>query len=135
MKIIVAPNALKGSLIADQAADAIISGIKRIPRSPEIIKMPVAQDADLVLTAEGQIDNQTVCGKAPAGVARLAKKHKVPCIALAGSIGPVTNCVYDSGITAIFSLCPGPITLKGAMDDGAWHLSNLAEQILRVYLR
>lgn len=90
------------------------------------------QQADLVLTAEGQIDNQTVHGKAPAGVARMAKKHKVPCIALAGSIGSVDSSIYDAGITAIFSLCPGPITLKEAMRDGAVHLANLAEQIMRV---
>jgi glycerate 2-kinase len=93
------------------------------------------QDADLVLTAEGQIDTQTVRGKAPAGVARLAKKHNVPCIALAGSIGPVNQSVYDSGITAVFSLCPGPLTLSQAMEDGACHLSNLAEQIMRIFSR
>lgn len=91
------------------------------------------KDADLVLTAEGRVDDQTVRGKAPAGVARLAKKYGVPCIALAGGVGAVGTELYNAGMTAVFSLCPGPVTLQEAMDRGREYLSDLAEQIARIY--
>ncbi len=54
-------------------------------------------DASLVLTAEGKIDSQTLSGKAPAVVAKLAREHDAPCIAIAGSIGK------DWGDKALFA--------------------------------
>ena len=91
------------------------------------------QGARLVITGEGQIDHQTASGKAPAGIARLAKKHGVPCVALAGSIGTVTNELYDAGITAVISICCGPVSLQDAMCNGKTLLADSAEQVMRIY--
>lgn len=92
------------------------------------------KNSDLVITGEGQIDYQTKFNKAPAGVARLAQKHNVPCIALCGSIGERVEELYDAGFTAIFSLCSGPINLQQAM-AGAHHLlSAKSEQLLRLFM-
>jgi glycerate kinase len=90
--------------------------------------------AELVLTGEGQIDFQTVFGKAPAGVAALAKEQGIPCIAIAGSIGDDLGGLHHTGLTAVFSLCPGPVTLQEAMTKGADLLSRATEQVLRAYL-
>ena len=92
------------------------------------------RDADLVLTAEGQIDVQTGFGKAPAGVAKRARAHGVPCIAIAGSVSADRDALHALGISAVFSLCPGPISLAQAMAFGADYLAAAAEQAVRAFL-
>ena len=91
--------------------------------------------ADLVLTGEGQIDEQTAFGKAPAGVAERAKARGIPCIAIAGSMGQRTECLHAIGIDALFSLCAGPMSLEQAIAQGPSLLAATAEQVLRCYLR
>jgi glycerate 2-kinase len=91
------------------------------------------KNADLVLTAEGQMDNQTAFGKAPAGVAKCAKEKNIPCIAIAGGVKEDIDELYKIGINAVFSLCPAPITLEDAIQNGASYLSRISEQIIRAY--
>jgi glycerate kinase len=90
--------------------------------------------ADLVLTAEGQIDFQTRYDKAPAGVARAAREQGVPCIAVCGGVGERIDELYDIGMTAIFSLCRGPQSLESAMCDGFSLLAHQVEQVVRVFM-
>ena len=90
--------------------------------------------ADLVLTAEGQIDFQTKYDKGPAGVARAAKEQGVPCIALCGGVGRKIDELYDIGMTAVFSLCKGPQSLESAMEDGFALLTHQAEQVVRAFM-
>lgn len=92
------------------------------------------EGADLVLTGEGQIDSQTVFGKAPAGVAAAAKTAGAPCVAIAGSMGDDLSDLHDIGMGAVFSLCPGPISLDRAMADAAPLLTAAAEQVLRCFV-
>lgn len=89
--------------------------------------------ADLVITAEGQIDFQTAFGKAPAGVAERAKAQGIPCIAIAGGIGTGIAELHPIGIDAVFSLCPGPVTLEQAMTSGPALLSATTEQVMRCF--
>ena len=72
--------------------------------------------ADLIITGEGKLDFQTVMGKAPIGIAKLAKKQNKPVIALAGSITKDAYKVHDHGITSMFSIINRPMTLETAMD-------------------
>lgn len=92
------------------------------------------EGADLVLTGEGRIDFQTVFGKAPVGVARLAKKKNIPCLALAGSVGENLGDIHASGIDALFSLCTGPVTLETAMEQASLFIIRSTEQVLRCFL-
>ncbi len=92
------------------------------------------EGADLVLTGEGQIDFQTVFGKAPTGVALLAKKHKIPCIVIAGSVGEDLGELHQQGVDAVFSLCSGPISLQEAMEQAEHSLSRATEQVFRCFL-
>ena len=62
------------------------------------------RDADLVITGEGRIDFQTVHGKTPIGVARVAKRHGKPVIGIAGSLGAEVGVVHAHGIDAVFSV-------------------------------
>jgi glycerate kinase len=90
--------------------------------------------ASLVLTAEGRLDGQTAHGKAPAAVAGLANRHGIPCIALAGSLGPDLQALQAAGMTACFSLCPGPLDLDTAMQQAAPLLTRTCEQAVRCFL-
>ncbi|MBQ3094531.1 MAG: glycerate kinase, partial [Clostridia bacterium] len=68
--------------------------------------------ADLVITGEGRLDGQTVMGKAPIGVAAIAKAYHKPVIALAGSLGDGGGACNPSGIDALFSIVPSPCWLE-----------------------
>ncbi len=87
--------------------------------------------ADLVVTAEGRLDQQTPRGKAPAEVARRAARRGVPCICLAGSVDPLADTVLDHGMTAFFSITEGPATLSACLDDATRLVERAAEHALR----
>ena len=91
------------------------------------------KDTDLVFTAEGQIDFQTKFGKAPAGVAKIAQKHHIPCIALAGSVGEKIEELRDCGITAIYSLCQRPTTLEQAIAESAENMKITAKEVMYTF--
>ena len=90
--------------------------------------------ADLVITGEGRLDAQTSMGKAPAGVAALAKKHGKRTIALSGCLGEGASACNACGIDAFFPILPACMTIEEAMEhDRAYsHLANTAEQIFRL---
>ena len=90
--------------------------------------------ADLALTGEGQIDFQTVFGKAPGGVGAAAKAQGVPCFAIAGSIGNNLGTLHETGINSVFSLCPGPMSLAEAMKLSKENISRVTEQAVRAFL-
>ncbi|MBV6715171.1 glycerate kinase [Paenibacillus chitinolyticus] len=89
--------------------------------------------ADLVLTGEGRTDAQTARGKTPAGVAGLAAKHGVPAVVLAGSVGEGIEELYGQGVTAVFSLVNGPMSLEEAMRRTPELLEQTAAQVMRVF--
>lgn len=105
------------------------------PGSQLVLELLQVEDAiaaaDLVLTGEGRLDAQTGYGKAPAAVAALAARHGVPCIAFAGMLDDSAGELHDAGFSAMFSLCPGPLTLQQAMAHGAEYLSRSTEQAMR----
>jgi glycerate kinase len=68
--------------------------------------------ADLVLTGEGRTDFQTAMGKAPVGVAAVARRHGVPVLCLSGGLGDGADQVLDHGIDALASIVPGPLSLE-----------------------
>ncbi|GAA0102229.1 glycerate kinase [Paraclostridium bifermentans] len=89
------------------------SGIKII--LDEINLEEVVKDADLVITGEGRLDNQTAMGKAPIGVAKLAKKHGAKVIAIAGCTTPDAVKCNEEGIDAYFSIVNKAMTIDEAM--------------------
>ena len=90
-------------------------------------------DADLVLTGEGRMDGQSICGKTPVGVAQRVKAQRnIPVVAIVGGIGPGAERVYEYGIDAIFSTAPGPITLENAMENSHDYLASTAERVARL---
>ncbi|MDI6784598.1 MAG: glycerate kinase, partial [bacterium] len=90
------------------------------------------QGVDLVITGEGKLDAQTAQGKAPVGVARLAKQFNIPVIAIGGSVSDDANVLHEYGIDALFSLVRYPMTLEYAIKNAATLLADTAEEIIRL---
>jgi glycerate 2-kinase len=91
-------------------------------------------EVDLVITAEGCIDEQTPRGKIPAEVARRAKYHDLPVIALVGSVGPGAEVNLQYGIDYYTSILKAPCQLSEAIADSVPLLTNAAEQVARLIL-
>lgn len=91
------------------------------------------QGADLLITGEGRLDSQSLHGKTPVGVARIARQAGVPVVALAGSLGLDYQTLYAAGIDAAFSLVPGPVSLSEAMRDCAAHLEARSVDLARLW--
>lgn len=89
------------------------------------------EGADLVITGEGRFDAQTLRGKTPLGVARLAQRHEVPVIVLAGTLGEGYAELYDHGIDAAFALASGPMSLQDACRQAPTLLKERARDIGR----
>jgi glycerate kinase len=96
--------------------------------------VPALEGADLVFTGEGRMDAQTLSGKTPAGVARYASQRGIPVIAIAGSLGEGYEALYNIGVTAAFSLAPGPIALDQACEHAAIYLRERARDCTRLWL-
>ena len=89
-------------------------------------------DADVVVTGEGRIDFQTAMGKAPIGVAKLAKKHGKRVVAFAGCVTADAEECNNHGIDAFFPIIRGITTLDEALDrDNAY--SNLRAAAYQVF--
>ena len=91
------------------------------------------QGADLAVTGEGRLDGQTRRGKTPAGVLRLAQRHGVPVVAVAGSLGEGYEALYQQGLAAAFSLVPGPLSLEEALAQAKGLLERTARDIGRLW--
>lgn len=85
------------------------------------------QGADLLITAEGKVDGQTLHGKGPFGVAAKAKEHGIPTIILAGKADDMAR--LNHGFNAVFPITNGPMSLDEAMNRTAEDLEETALQI------
>lgn len=94
----------------------------------------IVKDADILITGEGQIDRQTVMGKAPSGIAKLGKKYGIPVLAFSGSVTDDARYCNEHGITAFFPILRRIATLDEAMDtaQAEKNMADSAEQVFRV---
>lgn len=90
--------------------------------------------ASLVFTGEGRIDGQTINGKTPIGVAKIAKTLGLPVLAVAGSLGPGVEDVFDHGIDGAMAVTDHPMTLEEAIFDAENLVAAATERIFRIYL-
>ena len=90
--------------------------------------------ADIVITGEGKLDSQTAFGKAPIGVAKLAKKHNKTVIAFSGCVTADAEICNEHGIDAFFPIVRGVTTIEEALDNNnAYHnLVVTAYQVFRL---
>lgn len=114
-------------------ADAVLeSGIRIVleeTRLEEYVK-----DADYVITGEGRLDGQTVMGKAPIGVADIAKKYGKKVIAFSGCVTKDAVACNTHGIDAFFPILRGVVSLQEAMEpeNARQNMTDTAEQVFRL---
>lgn len=109
------------------------SGIKIVLEETKLESF--VKDADVVVTGEGRLDFQTAMGKAPVGVAKLAKKFDIPVLAFAGSVTKDATECNKNGIDAFFPILRGISTLEEAMkpENAKQNLTDTAEQAFRLF--
>lgn len=92
------------------------------------------EGADLVFTGEGRLDGQTAMGKAPVGIAKLAKEHGAKVVALAGAVIEGAEKCNENGIDAFFPILRRIVTLDEAMDPktAKENMVRTAEQVIRL---
>ncbi|MDQ6420413.1 glycerate kinase [Paenibacillus sp. LHD-117] len=92
------------------------------------------QEADLVITGEGRTDSQTAFGKAPAGVAALAKKYNKPVICVSGGISLDTKALHEAGIDVIIGATQSPMSLEEAMANASDWIRHAVASVIRTSL-
>ena len=113
---------------------ALKSGIQIILE--EINLEAAIKNADIVVTGEGRLDSQTVMGKAPIGVAKLAKKYGKKVIAFSGCVTEDAEICNEYGIDAFFPVLRGITSLEEALDpaNAYRNLKAAAYQVFRLLI-
>jgi glycerate kinase len=108
------------------------SGIKIVSKLTHLEEH--IKNADIVITGEGRLDSQTAMGKAPIGVAKLAKSYGKRVIAFAGCVTEDAEVLNDCGIDAFFPILRNVVTLDEALDktNAYKNLVSTAYQVLRL---
>lgn len=88
----------------------------------------VLKGASLVVTGEGQMDNQTLQGKTPFGIALRAQKQGIPTIGIAGSLGTEVDELY-SAMGALFGTVRSPQPLEQVLKEAETNLTRTARNI------
>ncbi len=126
-----AAGGLGAGLVAFAGAK-LESGIDIVLEATQLSKY--IKGADLVITGEGKIDFQTAFGKTPAGVAKAAKQHKVPVIAIGGALADDAQKVFAHGIDGLESASAKDMSLEEAIGNSRAYIENAAERAVRIIL-
>ena len=110
----------------------LLPGIELVIRETKLENAII--DADIVVTGEGCLDCQTAMGKAPVGIAEIAKKYNKPVIAFSGAVGNGAELCIPKGIDAFFPVIRKASSLEEAMDrnNARNNLADTAEQVFRL---
>lgn len=88
--------------------------------------------SDLIITAEGRVDAQTLRGKVPLGVARLSAKYHKPVVVFTGSVGEGAERIYKEGVSVIVPVIDRPMTLEEAKQKTSELLKKSAERTMKM---
>lgn len=94
----------------------------------------ILQGAALCITGEGRMDNQSIHGKAPVGIAKLAKAANVPVAAIVASRAEDLSKVYEAGIDLVLSIINRPMSLEEAMAEVEQNTKIAGETLMRAFL-
>jgi glycerate kinase len=92
----------------------------------------MVKTAHLVITGEGRTDFQTAHGKAPVGIAKVAKQFGVPVICLKGGLGDGADDVLDHGIDGLMSIVPRPMPLEQCIEQGEKLIEDAVSRLCRL---
>ena len=99
-----------------------------------VLVSKILKNADIVITGEGCLDGQTVMGKAPVGVAKIAREFQKPVLAFSGCVTEDAKACHAAGIDAFFPIVRGVISLEDAMqtDHAKQNMTDTVEQVFRM---
>lgn len=92
------------------------------------------ENADYVVTGEGKSDSQTLSGKAPIGIAALAKEYKVPTILISGMIDEESYPILAQSFSYVESVTGGSITVKQSLEKPAFYLEEKVKELFKKIL-
>jgi glycerate 2-kinase len=84
------------------------------------------KESSLVITGEGKVDAQSLFGKVPVGIAKMAQFHHVPCVAFSGCVEGESTLFEKEGLAAVYPIANRPMTLDESMEQGAYLLEEAA---------
>jgi glycerate kinase len=90
------------------------------------------QAADIVITGEGKLDEQTAYGKVPVGIGLRAKNYGKPVFAIAGSIAKGADLVYQHGVDSAMSSIAAPMTIDEAIAESPRLIEEASERLFRI---
>ena len=123
-----AAGGLGAGLIAFLNAQ-LVSGFDLVSKTVRLVEH--MREVDYVITGEGRIDSQTIEGKVPIGVARIAKNHGIPVLAIGGSIDGDLEVLRKEGITSFASMVSSEVSLHQAMEHAKDVLSDVTMRAVR----
>ncbi|MCD2196515.1 glycerate kinase [Actinomycetospora endophytica] len=141
MRVLIAPDAFRGTLSGDQAAAAVADGWARGAAGDELTRSPIGEAAatletaaddalpDLVVTGEGSLEFRSLRDSALAAVSAAAMARGVPCIVLAGQVHVGPRMAFESGIHGAYATAADAGSVEASMADPAGTLTTLAEGI------
>lgn len=141
MRVLIAPDAFRGTLSGDQAAAAVAEGWARGAAGDELTRSPVGEAAvtletvsddelpDLVVTGEGSLEFRSLSDTALAALSATAMARGVPCIVLAGQVHVGPRAAFESGIHGAYATAADVGSVEASMADPAGSLRVLAEGI------
>ena len=94
----------------------------------------IISDADLIITGEGRIDNQSINGKTPIGIAKISKKYEKSVIAIVGSSSKELDLIYQNGIDLVLDIINEPMNLDEAINNVKQLLEFTGEKAIRAYM-
>lgn len=119
-----------GAGLAGVLGGRLVPGVEEIMEIVGLRALVERGGVGLVITGEGEINDQTLYGKVPVGVSRLARPHGVPVLVLAGSVKLDPAAARREGIEAMLSITEGPISLEESMARTAELLENAARRAM-----
>jgi glycerate kinase len=123
-----AAGGISGGLYGAAGAE-LVSGVETIIAACGYAERLAHGDVALLITGEGQLDDQTGGGKAPLGIANLANKHHIPVIALAGAVTAPPDKLREWGFVAAFSILPKVAPLDEALQHGQTWMGDAAQRL------
>jgi glycerate kinase len=120
---------------------AALSALRAVPQPgiefvlDQLRVAEVLKRARLVIVGEGRLDEQTLDGKAPVGVAKLAHRAGVPLIAIAGQISLNAEQLHALGIMAAYSVLEEAGNIDSSISECAYYLQKIGHRIADNYLK
>ena len=129
LKLIEIDNEIKlENEINNEANDKVKDFNEKLEKLEKEIK-----DFDLIFTAEGKIDHQSIEGKLTGNIAKMGKKYSIPVIGLTGRLVGDCDELYKSGFSGVFSIQNGPMDLSESLSYSSELLTDITSRVLTFY--